>query len=146
MKFNLEKMNQLVKPLPEKERLDMEYQIANQDWLLMSVKLAMKIRSIMASEGINQSELARRMCVSPAQVTKILSGQENLGLKTIAKIEEALGKTLLNLDPENEDKEINDSEKVGYFIVSDSRAKEYVEKNFSSPFSYYAPATYFLQS
>ncbi len=90
----------LATPLPDKERQQMEYQIENQDWLLLSVRLAMKIRSLMASEDITQSELARRMSVSPAQVTKLLSGQENLGLKTIAKVEAALGKSLFQIDIE----------------------------------------------
>ena len=75
----------------------MEYQIENQEWLLLSVKLALKIRSLMASKNISQSELARRMGVGPAQVAKILSGQENIGLKTIAKIEAALGQSLFNV-------------------------------------------------
>ncbi len=100
MKANLEKLQQLATPLPDKERQQMEYQIENQDWLLLSVRLAMKIRSLMASEDITQSELARRMGVSPAQVTKLLSGQENLGLKTIAKVEAALGKSLFQIDIE----------------------------------------------
>jgi len=98
MKFNLEKLQQLAKPLPEKERQEMECQIENRDWLLLSVRLALKIRSLMNAEGISQSELARRMNVSPAQVTKILSGQENLGLKTIAKVEAALGKPLYDIN------------------------------------------------
>lgn len=76
----------------------MDYQIENRDWLLLSVKLAMKIRSPLEVVGISQSELARRMGVTPAQVTKILSGQENLGLKTIAKVESALGKPLFSVD------------------------------------------------
>lgn len=100
MKFNLEKLQQLAQPLPENERKQMEYQIENRDWLLLSVKLAMRIRILMSAEGLTQSELARRMGVTPAQVTKILSGQENLGLKTIAKVEAALGKSLFHVDIE----------------------------------------------
>lgn len=102
MKFNLEKLHQLAKPLPEKERQQMEHQIENQDWLLLSVKLAIRIRTLMASEGISQSELARRMGVSPAQVTKILSGQDNLGLKTISKVETALGHSLFEIEEESD--------------------------------------------
>lgn len=97
MKFNLEKLQQLATPLSDKERQQMEYQIENRNWLLLSVRLAMKIRSVMASEGICQSELARRMGVSLAQVNKILSGQEDLGLKTIAKVESALGKSIFQV-------------------------------------------------
>lgn len=98
MKFDVEKLKQVARPLTETERQQIEYQLENKDWLLMSVKLAMKIRSHMEELGINQSELARRMSVSPAQVTKILSGRENLCLKTIAKVEAVLGKSLLETD------------------------------------------------
>mgnify|MGYP000817930211 CR=1 FL=1 len=106
MKFNLEKLQQLAQPLPDNERQQMEHQIENRDWLLLSVRLAMKIRSLMAAEGISQSELARRMSVTPAQVTKILSGQENLGLKTIAKVETALGKPLFHVDLDDDIDEV----------------------------------------
>lgn len=48
MKFNLEKLHQIASPLPEKERQQMENQIENREWFLLYVKLAMKIRSLMA--------------------------------------------------------------------------------------------------
>lgn len=114
MKFNLEKLQQVATPIPEKDRKQMEYQIENSDWLLISVRLAVKIRSLMASEGICQSELARRMGVSPAQVTKILGGRENLGLKTIAKVEAALGKPLFQIDIEDDGHEVINKRSVEY--------------------------------
>ena len=40
--------------------------------------------------GISKSELAERMGVSPAQITKIIKGNQNMTLKTIAKLEYAL--------------------------------------------------------
>lgn len=40
--------------------------------------------------GISKSELAKRMGVSPAQITKIIKGNQNMTLKTIAKLEYAL--------------------------------------------------------
>ncbi len=100
MKFNLEKLQKIATPLPDEQQRQMEYQIENRDWLILSVKMSMKIRRIMAIEGINRSELARRMGVSPAHVTKLLSGQENITLKTIAKVESAIGKSLIDLSIE----------------------------------------------
>ena len=41
------------------------------------------------------------MGVTPAQVTKILSGKENLGLKTISKIENAIGHSLIEVTMED---------------------------------------------
>ena len=37
--------------------------------------------------NISKQEFAKMLDVTPAQVTKLLSGKENLGLKTISKIE-----------------------------------------------------------
>lgn len=101
MKFNIEKLKEIAKPLPEKDRQNMECQIENQDWLMKSVELALKIRRLMREADISQSELARRMKVSPAQIVKILSGKENLGLRTIAKVEKALGKSLYTIAEDN---------------------------------------------
>lgn len=135
MKFNLEKLRKIATPLSEKEREQIEYQIENQDWLLLSVRLALKIRSLMASGGISQSELARRMGVSPAQVTKILSGKENLGLKTIAKVEAALGKPLFQVDLGSEAHEVVIKEKVEYVPVPVFVKNEPIKKRVSSTFS-----------
>jgi transcriptional regulator with XRE-family HTH domain len=59
--------------------------------------LALKIRRILREKGLSQYELAEKMYVSPAQITKILSGKENLGIKTISKIERALGVNLIEI-------------------------------------------------
>ena len=40
--------------------------------------------------GMSKQGLAERMGVSPAQVTKIIKGNQNMTLKTIAKLECAL--------------------------------------------------------
>lgn len=135
MKFNLEKLQKIAKPLPDKEKQQMEHQIENRDWLLLSVKLAMKVRSLMASEGICQSELARRMGVSPAQITKILSGHENLGLKTIAKIESALGQSLFHIELDDNTHEVQMRERVEYIPFPVFIKSKPIEKSISSAFS-----------
>lgn len=40
--------------------------------------------------GVSNSELARRMGVSPSRVTRIIEGSRNLTLKTLARLESAL--------------------------------------------------------
>ncbi len=140
MKFNLEKLKQIAQPLPDSERQQMEYQIDNRDWLLLSARLALKIRSLMMTEGINQSELARRMGVSPAQVTKILSGQENLGLKTIAKVASALGKPLFTVDIDDTHK-VSVREKIEFVPFPIFIKSQPVKINLSSAYSQYDIAT-----
>ena len=96
MKFNVEKLKQIARPMNDTERSQMEFRQENRDWLRLSAMFALKLRRIMEIDGITQSELASRMGVSPAQVTKILSGKENLQLKTIAKVNAAIGRDVVD--------------------------------------------------
>lgn len=101
MKFNVEKLKQMSRPMTDKEKKDIEFRKDNREWLAISERLALKLRRILRTEGIPQNELAVRMGVTPAQVTKILSGKENLGLKTISKIENAIGHNLIEVTTED---------------------------------------------
>jgi ribosome-binding protein aMBF1 (putative translation factor) len=95
MKFNVEKLKQISRPLTQSERDEMKYRNENREWLALSAKFALSVREILRTDHISQTELASRMGVSCAQVTKLLSGKENIGLQTIAKVEKALGKKLV---------------------------------------------------
>lgn len=97
MKFNVEKLKQMSRPMTGEEKKDIDFRRENREWLAISERLALKLRRILRTEGISQNELAARMEVTPAQVTKILSGKENLGLKTISKIERAIGQNLIEV-------------------------------------------------
>ena len=97
MKFNVEKLKQMSRPMTEEEKKDIDFRRENREWLAISERLALKLRRILRTEGISQNELAARMEVTPAQVTKILSGKENLGLKTICKIEKAIEQHLIEV-------------------------------------------------
>ena len=101
MKFNVEKLKQISRPLTDEEKKGIEFRKENREWLAISERLALKLRGILRAESISQNELAARMKVTPAQVTKILSGKENLGLKTIAKIEKAIGRRLIEITEED---------------------------------------------
>ena len=100
MKFNVEKLKQMSRTMTEEEKKDIDFRRENREWLAISERLALKLRRILRTEGISQNELAARMEVTPAQVTKILSGKENLGLKTISKIEKAIGQNLIEVAAE----------------------------------------------
>lgn len=47
-------------------------------------------------KGLSQKELASKMGVTPQYINKIVKGKENLSLKSISKIEEALEITLIS--------------------------------------------------
>lgn len=95
MKFNVEKMKEISRPMTQAERQEIEARNENRDWLALSAKFALMLRHILRTEKMTQTELAARMGVSCVQVTKLLSGKENVGLQTIAKVEKALGRTLV---------------------------------------------------
>jgi transcriptional regulator with XRE-family HTH domain len=103
MKFNVEKLKQISRPLTQSERDEMKYRNENREWLALSAKFALSVREILRTDHISQTELASRMGVSCAQVTKLLSGKENIGLQTIAKVEKALGKKLVTFNIDEED-------------------------------------------
>lgn len=97
MKFNKERFDSIVKPMSETERDEMEYRIVNREWLMLSEKIALKARHILRTEGVSQKEFAERMGVSEPQVSALLSGKENLSLKTISKMEKSLGRSIINV-------------------------------------------------
>lgn len=95
MKFDVDKLKKIARPMTEAERREIEEREENRDWLALSAKFALLVRQILRTEKITQKELARRMKVSCSQVTKILSGKENLSFQTISKVEHALGSSLI---------------------------------------------------
>ena len=61
MKFNVEKLKQMSRPMTDEEKKDIEFRKENREWLAVSERLALKLRRILRTEGILQSELAERM-------------------------------------------------------------------------------------
>lgn len=57
----------------------------------LSFDVAGKISAEMDKQGISRSVLAKKLCVSPAYVTKLLRGHANLTIGSLAKIASVLG-------------------------------------------------------
>lgn len=49
------------------------------------------VREAMARAGVNQTELARRVGVTPAAISRALSGKQNLTLDTVQSYLDELG-------------------------------------------------------
>jgi len=64
-------------------------------WQKYSQKIAIKVLKAIREKGIKQKHLAEMIDVSPQQVNKIVKGNENLTLLTIAKLENALNIELI---------------------------------------------------
>lgn len=74
-----------------------DFRIKNRKWLRYSGNIAFRILAAMEDkEDMSQKQLAELMGVSPQQISKILTGGENLTLETIAKFSEALGVELIS--------------------------------------------------
>lgn len=70
----------------------------NKYWLKKSQKIALNILQALDNLGITQVDLAEKLNVEPQQINRIVKGSENLTLKTICKLEIALGITLISVD------------------------------------------------
>lgn len=72
------------------------YRKQNSKWLDYSGKIALRLMAAMEEiPGMTQRELSKKVGVSPQQVSKIVKGQENLTLQTIAKFSEIVGVELI---------------------------------------------------
>ncbi len=103
-----------LKDLREKFKYDEEY-----IYYGLMLDLSYYLKQFMIEKGLNKKQLAEKMGVSPAYVTKIFSG-ENISLKTVAKILSAL--------EVNPSIKIIDSEKVEYKKTPNTELFNFIEK------------------
>lgn len=97
MGLNLNRLKVVARQLSEKELYEARYRDENRDWLQKSALIALEIRRYLRLKGMTQSQLAEKLGISPAMVTKLLSGKENMSIKTICGIERVLQFELLKV-------------------------------------------------
>lgn len=98
MKFNVEKLKEIARPMNAEEQAAMDFRSENADWLRLSAQIALKIRKVIRQKGMSQAQLASELGVTPAQVSKYLSGKINFELKTIAKFQSVLGESIMEIN------------------------------------------------
>lgn len=64
-----------------------------------SLAISDKVLTELEAKGWNKGQLAEAMGKSPSEVSKWLSGMHNLTLKSIIKMESALGMELIHCEP-----------------------------------------------
>ncbi|MEO9477124.1 MAG: helix-turn-helix transcriptional regulator [Cyclobacteriaceae bacterium] len=74
-----------------------EFDLANEDWLDLSFEIALRVYSKIKADGKSKKWLAEQLGCSPQYVGKMLKGKENLTLQTITKLEHVLGINLITL-------------------------------------------------
>ena len=93
-----EKLQKLMSDQPSKWRELAAERIATAGWRKNSFAVAVHILEILRERAMTQSALAELMGVSRQQVSKIVSGSENLTFETIYKLEKALGVKLMTIE------------------------------------------------
>lgn len=113
--------------------------LRNKAWRKRSFQIAarilVEIRRQKPINGMTQKMLAEKMGVAPQYINKVVKGKENLTLETIAKFEEILGITLINItEPEVQyDLEIQDfadDQKISNYQEASDSSKGYFYKIF----------------
>lgn len=67
-----------------------------------NLAISEKVQSILDKRDIKQNEFAKMLGKKPSEVSKWLTGLHNLTLKSITKMEVALGEDLINIEPVTE--------------------------------------------
>jgi len=104
---NKEKFLQLVSEEDLKTFEEVKNRIKNREMLHESQQIALKILMKLKSINWSQKDLAKAMNVTPQQVSKIVSGKENLTIETQIKIQNTLDIPILASYYENKEKVID---------------------------------------
>ena len=103
---NMEKFLKLVSEDDTKTLLENQQRIKNRAMLRESQQIALKVLMKLDKLGWTQKDLAAQMEVSPQQITKIVSGKENLTIETQIKLQTILDIPILASYYENKISEI----------------------------------------
>lgn len=95
------KLSKIAANRPSNWKAKAAYRHENREWLKKSAAIAVKVLDALKAQGLTQRELAARLDVSPQHINKIVKGKENLTLETIAKLETALGITIIDDRPDS---------------------------------------------
>ncbi|RPE08101.1 XRE family transcriptional regulator [Chitinophaga lutea] len=93
-----EKLQKLMSDQPSKWRENAAERMATAGWRKNSIAVALRVLTILREKEMTQSALAELMGVSRQQISKIVSGSENLTFETIDKLEKALGAKLMIIE------------------------------------------------
>lgn len=88
---NKEKFLQLVSSEDTKTIAEVKKRIKNRAMLRESQQIALKVLLKLDDLGWSKKDLAQNMEVTPQQITKIVSGKENLTIETQVKLQQILG-------------------------------------------------------
>lgn len=99
-----------------------------------NLAISNKVLSALEAKGWSKGQLAEAMGKSPSEVSKWLSGMHNLTLKSIIKMEAALGIDLIHCEP------VKEYEYVFLGVIShaecvNEKSEQYTESNETQEFA-----------
>lgn len=97
MTFNKEKLIAIAKPRSPKAMENAKRRKENKQGIRMSQEIILSLRYYMRIQNMSQKQLARLVDVSDAYIAKLMKGNENLTIDTIAKLQNAIGKPLVRV-------------------------------------------------
>ena len=75
-------------------------QMENDEWRDLATSIAITGLALLRQQGMTKQQLAEKMGVKPQYVSRVVKGHANLTLDTIAKLEKALGESIVSVsDP-----------------------------------------------
>lgn len=90
------KLNAIAVPLSDTDKARMQSRRQDRYWKLASSAIAAKIQRQLKVKGITRMKLAEMLDITPANITRYLSGETNFELKTLVEIERVLGIDIIN--------------------------------------------------
>ncbi len=128
---NKEKFIQLVSGEDSKTLADVKKRIKNREMLRESQQIALKVLMKLDNLGWSQKDLAKKMEVTPQQITKIVSGKENLTIETQIKLQNILDIPVLASYYENKMTEMDQ-----WILIIEKRVEKIVAQAFESSNNY----------
>lgn len=122
---NKEKFLQLVSEEDTKTLAEVKKRIKNRAMLRESQQIALKVLMKLDGLGWSQKDLAKAMDVSPQQITKIVSGNENLTIETQIKLQNILDIPILASYYENKMEEMDQ-----WIVTIEKRVEKIVAQAF----------------
>ncbi len=87
-----------------------EFRLKNRKWLNYSSNIARRISAVLEErKDLNQKSLAELLDVKPQYISKLLKGEENFTLETIAKLSTALEIELISFPEYQYSKPVDES-------------------------------------
>lgn len=96
MWLDKEKLGKLAQPLDAKVRDRMERRRNDRYWKAASAIIAAKVLRQLKKRGMTRIQLAEKLDVTPANITRYLNGSTNFELRTLVELERTLDIEIIN--------------------------------------------------